>query len=325
MASGVGHWEAYYRGGGLATCPMAADGSYDGEVREAWERFFSLLPQSAALLDVCTGNGVIPLLAKAFADEQGHSFAIHGADLAAIAPQRDVADGRRRFDGIEFHPNVATEALPFPAASYDAVTGQYALEYTDVNAALAEIRRVLRPGGHAQFILHHRDSILVRNAHESLEQAALVRSETRVYPLLRRLIAAEREDPQRAAEAAAELNGAAATLHAALGRARSPLILHVTLDALRKLWELRVRLSPDDLSAEIDKVENELQASVERLEDLAGHALSEADMEALAGRAAGIGLAIAEMTPQYHAGENLVGWRLRLIRQPDEADTNRVE
>lgn len=44
------------------------------------------------------------------------------------------------------------ESLPFPAASYDAAVSTGVLEYVDdVPRALAEVERVLRPGGH--FIL----------------------------------------------------------------------------------------------------------------------------------------------------------------------------
>ena len=39
------------------------------------------------------------------------------------------------------------EELPFPDASFDLVTATGVLEYADVDAALAELARVLRPGG----------------------------------------------------------------------------------------------------------------------------------------------------------------------------------
>jgi len=52
------------------------------------------------------------------------------------------------------------EHLPFPDASFDIVSSNGVLHHTpDMDAALREIRRVLRPGGRATVIVYHRDSI----------------------------------------------------------------------------------------------------------------------------------------------------------------------
>src|SRR3546814_6699772 len=46
------------------------------------------------------------------------------------------------------------EALPFPTASFDRVTCRFGLMFvSDVPAALAEVRRVLKPGGRAGFLV----------------------------------------------------------------------------------------------------------------------------------------------------------------------------
>jgi SAM-dependent methyltransferase len=44
------------------------------------------------------------------------------------------------------------EALDFPDASFDRVTGSGILHHLDLDRAYAEIRRVLRPGGYAVFL-----------------------------------------------------------------------------------------------------------------------------------------------------------------------------
>ena len=43
----------------------------------------------------------------------------------------------------------SVEQLPFPDDSFDAIAGTGVLEYTDVPRALAELARVVRPGGSA--------------------------------------------------------------------------------------------------------------------------------------------------------------------------------
>ena len=81
-------WETYYRGGAISTCPTARDGGYDLEVREAWVEFFTPLPDGARILDIGTGNGVVPLIAADTAAALGRRWEIHGADLAQIDPPR---------------------------------------------------------------------------------------------------------------------------------------------------------------------------------------------------------------------------------------------
>lgn len=309
----VQHWESYYRSGGLATCPTAADGSYDQEVRSSWEQFFGDLAPGTRILDVGTGNGAIVLIAKEVADRFEKGFDIHGSDLAAIDPIRDVSQGRERFRGVTFHPETATESLPFEDGSFGAITGQYALEYMGEDA-IGELHRVLGPGGRAQFILHHADSVLLRNARESLRHASLVREETAIHACLRRLIAAERDTPKAAREAADTMNQAAQTLHAAMSGSPSPLLLEVTLDAMVKLWESRHELSPTELEAEIGKVEADFDAAVRRLDDLVSHALTTADLDALLQRLGACGFKLLRSEAQYHAQRNLVGWRVGLER-----------
>jgi ubiquinone/menaquinone biosynthesis C-methylase UbiE len=52
------------------------------------------------------------------------------------------------------------ERLPFPDRSFDLVSSNGVLHHTpNMPAALAEIHRVLRPGGRATVIVYHRNSI----------------------------------------------------------------------------------------------------------------------------------------------------------------------
>ena len=310
-------WETYYRGGAIATCPTGPDGGYDLEVREAWVEFFSLLPEDARILDVGTGNGVVALIAKETASARGRNWEIHATDLAQIDPPRHVRDGERRLAGIIFHAGVATENLPFEPESIDAVSGHYALEYTDTTAALAEIHRVLKPGGEAQFIIHSADSLLVQSARRSLLQAELVLVETRVFRRLHRLVTMETVAPGTTERATTELRAAIQALKRGLEQARDVgdgLVLGVTLDAVQKLLVARKEMKPQAVGLEVDRAEGELRASVRRLNDLLAHARTEQDMEGLEKDAAAAGFTLIERMPQYHGGKHLVGWQLRLHR-----------
>jgi ubiquinone/menaquinone biosynthesis C-methylase UbiE len=315
MIASVTHWETYYRSGRLATCPSGLDANYTLELREVWSKFFGGLAQSARVLDIGTGNGAIALIARQSADGVGLACEIHGTDLARIDPIRDVPNGARLFAGITFHPGVATEKLPFEAASFHAVSGQYALEYTDVQQSLTQILRVLRSGGSAQFVLHHADSIVIERARGSLLQADAVLNDTKVHRKLRRFLDVERGSADAARKAWTDLTAALSTLRSSQRPGANQLILDVTLDAIPKLLECRRFLSRAALDREIDSVENGLRDSVRRLWDLIGAAVTEPVMIEYAQRALSLGFSEVSFRPLYHASSALVGW-LFAARKP---------
>jgi len=308
----VEHWETYYRGGAIATCPMGAGTSYSLELRDLWLGFFTSLAAGARVLDLGTGNGAIALFAKEAASSTGRRLEIHGADLASIDPAHHVPNGAALFEGIEFHPGMANERLGFESASFDAVSGQYALEYGDTAESLAEVGRVLRHGGRALFVLHHDQSVLVGNARESLAQGALVLEETKILRKLRRHAAAERSSAAAARATSAELAADVGRLQQAASRSVTPHLLHVVIDGVQKLLGLRRELGAAGFEREVDRFERDVRAGVRRLQDLVRHAHSAEQMHAMVATARGIGFECSGAELQYHSHENLVGWRLAL-------------
>jgi SAM-dependent methyltransferase len=105
------------------------------------------------VLEIGCGSGVhARLLAEAGAR-------VTAVDLTPTA----VAMTRRR---LELHRLDATvleadaEALPFPEGSFDFVWSWGVLHHSqDTSCALAEVARVLRPGGRLAFMVYHRNSI----------------------------------------------------------------------------------------------------------------------------------------------------------------------
>ncbi|MGE5412725.1 MAG: ubiquinone/menaquinone biosynthesis methyltransferase, partial [Syntrophomonadaceae bacterium] len=107
------------------------------------------------VLDLCCGSGDLCFLA-----EKRGAGAVVGVDftlpMLAVARRRRRDWGRRsapgREDGRRGPQFVQADALalPFPDASFDAITISYGLRnIADVPRALAEMRRVLSPGGRA--------------------------------------------------------------------------------------------------------------------------------------------------------------------------------
>lgn len=97
--------------------------------------------EGSRVLDVATGPGY----AAAAAVERGATAV--GVDFAEAA----VAVARQRYPALAFHVGSA-EALPFPDADFDAVVMNFGLLHlARPEQALAEARRVLRPGGRIAF------------------------------------------------------------------------------------------------------------------------------------------------------------------------------
>ena len=99
-----------------------------------------------SVLDVGCGEGQLSRLAAA----GGARLAV-GVDPTAA----QVVEARRRGRGPAYARGAAA-ALPFPNSSFDAVVACLVFEHIDeVDDALAEVGRVLRPGGRFLFFLNH--------------------------------------------------------------------------------------------------------------------------------------------------------------------------
>lgn len=108
------------------------------------------------VLDVGSGPGFV---AGAIAEAVGSTGAVCGVDIseAMLAAARSHC---ARQLWVEFRHADATQ-LPFADDSFDAVISTQVLEYVpDVTAAIAEIHRVLRPGGRIAVVATDWDSIV---------------------------------------------------------------------------------------------------------------------------------------------------------------------
>lgn len=109
----------------------------------AWKRELvdALPPTAQSALDLACGTGD---LTRALARRYPGAQTV-GLDLSP--EMLDRARAATPSDAIRFVEG-DLQALPFPEASFDVVTAGYALRNApDLSGALAEIRRVLRPGG----------------------------------------------------------------------------------------------------------------------------------------------------------------------------------
>jgi ubiquinone/menaquinone biosynthesis C-methylase UbiE len=312
------HWESYYRGGALVSCPTGPEPNYSKEVREVWSGFFAALPNDARILDIGCGNGPVALIAAETAAELSRNFHIDAVDRAMIDPPANVPDGEVLFADVRFHSGVSSEDLPFESVTFDATCGQYIIEYTDIRQTFAEVFRVLRPHGKSQFILHHTDSVVVANARASLRQADLVIKDARFIRLFRNYWDKVSVSAQKVGNTRQALFNAGSLLEQEASRSENPLFLRYVLDSVSTLLQKQRQMSKGQMLQAADRLERELKNWIRRLSDLVSGARSEADMIGIVSIAEALGFEDVGMSLQMQDHDNLVGWRLNMQKASSE-------
>ena len=153
---------------GTADVAAARTGTADG-FNALDHRRYTLEPciDAFAAFDRHAGRRVLEIGCGAGADLMRFAQAgarVTGVDLSPVS----LDLGRRRFEifGLSADLRVAdAEHLPFPDASFDLVYSWGVLHHTPQTArAVAEVARVLDPGGSARVMLYHRRSIFALQA-----------------------------------------------------------------------------------------------------------------------------------------------------------------
>ncbi len=143
----------------LAEVHHVASRGFEAEA-EAYDRARPAYPPDAvgwltANLRIGPGSRVVDLAAGT--GKLTASLADADARLAAVEPVTGMrAQFRRRLPGVPLLAGVA-EALPFAPASLDAVVVAQAFHWFDAERALAELGRVVRPGGRLGLIWNAAD------------------------------------------------------------------------------------------------------------------------------------------------------------------------
>jgi SAM-dependent methyltransferase len=161
-------WQSHINNEYYTSAERASD-SYFDDIEERRYRTHYHLPElfesmdrmDQRLLEVGCGIGVDSIqLAK-------RGFQVTAVDLteSALAVAKQFAT--RREATVDFRLGNA-EGLDFPDESFDAVYSFGVLHHTpDIERSVAEVYRVLRPGGRAYVMLYHRNS-LVNLMHQAL-------------------------------------------------------------------------------------------------------------------------------------------------------------
>ncbi len=332
---GTEHWDRYWAHGFVTSCAVAFKGNYEGNVRGLWEDFFTALERQSNILDIGTGNGAIAIIAAEIGLRKKKAFSIHGVDRAKINPAAILSQRPGLLGAITFHSQTPAEKTPFSDAYFQAVTGQYALEYTPVEATIAELSRIVAPRAQGLFVIHHDDSIVLTVTREELRTAGVLLSEAGLFEQTRDVVrsVAPANTPEKkqalmrdsvAQQRRDAFNQAAALVTDALTSTTQPEMLQTALghvgEALKNCtqWGLEQSLNY------LDGAENDIKANIERLRDLlrVSSSLDRAKELLAMFRDAGFETDSPDtiyhdmpVSPEREQDTRLMGWVLRVTRR----------
>lgn len=155
-------WSRYWATGASHSCAGSFGLHYGGAIGAWWRQVFEGLQADERVLDLATGSGAVLQLALKFCTSQ--DVQLRGVDAGKVVPAWLTSLEPRQGARVRIDLGVRTENLPFADQSYELVTSQFGIEYTDLRRSLAEVRRVLCPGGSLRCVLHHVNSQSVQLA-----------------------------------------------------------------------------------------------------------------------------------------------------------------
>ena len=316
-------WSRYWRTGTVHSCGIDFKGNYTGALAGFWERQFAQVPEDGLIVDLGTGNGAIPLLAKAFAESNARTFRLHGVDAADVAPA-SAADAGSRYDGIRFHPGTSMLSLPFADRSIDLVCSQFAIEYVAWNEACAEIARAIAPDGRLAYVMHTTDSRIHATTLDQLvsfdvlfESGLCGHAVAMAHILSRANTPASRAALQQSPEAErirAALNTAAGQVAERIAQATVPLMLARTVEAISEVLRSAAVLGEEQATAVLGKLQHDLRDEHYRLQHLREVALSPESIGAAAESLRQHGFIEVAFHPLDQSDGMRIGWAITAHR-----------
>ena len=162
-------WSMYWDGGALNSCITGSEEEDAQAIASFWQIFADALPHNARVLDLATGNGAVPQQLLATRSD----LKITGVDRANIRPH-DHVGSNHPFANVQFLANTDITQLPFDDDSFDAVTSQFGLEYSDCQLSIREAARILAPGGRLLLLVHHANSAILSSGRRTLGEIDLL-------------------------------------------------------------------------------------------------------------------------------------------------------
>ncbi len=172
----IEHWSGYWEQGLITSLPMDFKQNYDSEVKDFWFSQFAELPEYSSVLDICTGNGAIAILAAEYSRDNKKSFNITAMDAARLNVRTLVQKNPNLasiIESISFVDETGLEDFDAEKESFDLITSQYGVEYCDWDKVNLTLASLLKPSGKLVFVTHALDTRILeitKNDYELLNK-----------------------------------------------------------------------------------------------------------------------------------------------------------
>lgn len=318
------HWSQWWAQGHITSFGTALKDNYAGATRDHWRQQFDSLPDTANILDIATGNGALATLAMEYAEDNGKAFTVTASDLAEIGTQTTATDARINDwrEQIAFYGGTPCEKQPFPDQSFDCILSQYGFEYSDVDATLVEIFRLLRPGGRFLAIAHHAGSAVIARQRVSERVYLAALEQLKLFRLLDRHLASwGKAKGARAIDRLAtkpkfqktgsELEQGLRQFTQAFPNDETAAKVFCAIDDLRRD---ALELGPARRELAVKRERASFEGALNRLRDLFHAALDKKAVDLFASRAREVGYTEVSSEPFFAESGGLAGWSIALTR-----------
>ncbi|MDH3803932.1 MAG: class I SAM-dependent methyltransferase [Gammaproteobacteria bacterium] len=269
---------------------------------------------------MAAGNGAIATIAAEIGQDNRKDFFVAATDLADIHADLigDEATKRAR-KTVEFHSRIPCESQPFEADSFELVTSQFGFEYSTIEQTLAEVRRVLVPGGRFVAISHHTRSVLIQAAKVELDIYELALDELDLVAGSRRYFEALGElpdDPQQLKNAQEKVQPLVEEYNRRMHRFQDKYAEHecgkFIIGAIGYIARTARQTTRAERLEALDKAGSDFQLARARLDDMVAASLDNEQIETLTLTAREAGFNSVHCLKLYGDDNGLAGWQIHL-------------
>jgi ubiquinone/menaquinone biosynthesis C-methylase UbiE len=314
-------WTPYWKSPSITSFGAMFPNNYDGLILEFWKR--QLNGEFNHIVDIGCGNGALTWICNEILNQGSRKTHITGVDFADISPFKALGRKESDYPMIRFLGNTPAENLPFENHSIDLVVSQFGVEYTNLDKAIPEIARILTPDGRMSFILHDKESTLIRGATSRLENSRTVLNDIAIHDYALQLddLYLRIQDPE-ARQSSVEHRELVTRINMLTNQVRDLVrdyspgsSIHLYMNRLNLALENARNNKNAERKELIIFARESLRSNIERIEDLEMAALSVADRQRLVSLIQRTGFTVTEQDMLLLGNQDAIGTILIAQRQ----------